>query len=112
MAYAINFFGWCSEGNHDKVWGYVTVQNEELYNFWGRRGKRFSFQKQEGATWLAADNLHHKARDKCRSGRASGTYQDIPINQIETVWPGFYDEFEMQLTMAKISGRFRGATVD
>lgn len=107
MAYEINFFGHCSEDNHDKVWGYVTVQGDELYNFWGKRGKKFAFQKQTGAVWRSSDLLHRKAEEKCRRGRKSGTYVKIPTERIEEVWPGFKDEFDVQLIYAKLSGNFR-----
>lgn len=107
MAYQINFFGHCSEGTHDKVWGFVTGSDGDLHNFWGRRGGKFAFQAHADKSWATADMLHKKAREKCRSGRASGTYRDVPIPDIEKVWPGFYDEFELQLVYAKLSENYR-----
>ncbi len=107
MSYVINFFGWCSEDNHDKVWGFVTVQGDEIYNFWGRRGKKIAFQRQEGSAWASAFTLQRKAEEKCRSGRRNGAYQDIPISKIEEVCPGFHEEFELQLFYAKLANNFR-----
>ncbi len=107
MAYVINFFGHCAQDTHDKVWGYVTVQGDELYNFWGRRGKKFAFQKQPNALWQTADLLKRKAHEKTRPGRASGSYVEIPVEDIELIWPGFYDDFDVQLIYAKLSDNFR-----
>ncbi len=107
MAYKINFFGHCSEAGHDKVWGFVTGSDGELHNFWGKRGKRFAFQAHPSSTWGTAEMLQKKAREKTRAGRASGTYVDIPIADIEKVWPGFYEEFEVQLVYAKLADNFR-----
>lgn len=106
MTYEINFFGWCSEDKHDKVWGYVTVQGDEIYRFWGRRGNRFSFAKEEGS-WRTSDLLQKAARDKTKPGRRSGQYIAVPVHEIEEVWNNFYSEFEHQLIAAKLSGIFR-----
>lgn len=107
--YRINFFGWCSEEGHDKVWGYVTVGDPgsgELYNFWGKRGKRLAFQKHEGV-W-GSDELQKRADQKTRSGRSSGAYRRVPVSDVENVVPGFFNELEKQLTLAKLFDNFRG----
>jgi hypothetical protein len=105
MAYKIEFFGHCSEANHDKVWGYVSMGDNQLYNFWGRRGKKFAFQKHE-LNYSTAHDLQRKANEKC-SPRKNGAYKEIPINNIEQLVPGFYAEFERQLTLAKLFDNFR-----
>ncbi len=112
--YTLNFFGWCSEDGHDKVWGYVTIGSDplnrhtELYNFWGKRGKRLAFQKHEGV-W-GSDELQKRADQKTRSGRSSGAYMRVPVSSIESVVPGFFEELEKQLTLAKLFENFRGNT--
>lgn len=109
--YKVNFFGWCGDDGHDKVWGYVTLgsdalnQHSELYNFWGKRGKRLSFQKHEGI-W-GSDELQKRAEKKTRSGRSSGSYQQIDVGNIENFVPGFFEELENQLTLAKLFDNFR-----
>lgn len=110
--YTLNFFGWCSEDGHDKVWGYVTIGSDplnrhtELYNFWGKRGKRLAFQKHEGV-W-GSDELQKRADQKTRSGRSSGAYRRVPVADVENVVPGFFNELEKQLTLAKLFDNFRG----
>jgi hypothetical protein len=122
MAYEINFFGWCSDEGHDKVWGYVTVGDDQLYNFWGKRGKRFAFQKHVitkkpervfrrlGTDWEAPEfaEFRKKAAEKCKTGRKSGAYTQVPVANIEAIVPGFFNEFEKQLTLAKLFDNFRG----
>ena len=103
----INFFGHCNEGSHDKVWGFVTGSDGTLYNFWGKRGGTFAFQQHPATDWQDANYLHKKSREKCREGRRSGTYSSIPVAEIETVWPGFHDEFDIQIVMAKLGENFR-----
>src|SRR5579859_7519533 len=102
--YVLETFLWChdSAANHDKVWGYVTIasgDDRKLYNFWGRRGKRMSFQRHSGI-W-GSHELLRRTEEKQRP-RVNGTYQAVVLDQIETVCPGFYDEFEKQLTLAKL----------
>ena len=106
--YRINFFGHCNEDGHDKVWGYVTVGDvgaSELYNFWGKRGKRLAFQKHEG--FWGSDELRRRSENKVRSGRKSGTYHRVDPSNIEAVVPGFFEDFEKQLTLAKLFDNFR-----
>lgn len=103
--YRVNFFGWCSEDGHDKVWGYVTV-GEYLYNFWGKRGKRLAFQQHPEGGW-GSDDLYTRSKNKVRSGRKSGAYVEIVPSNIENVVPGFFEEFEKQLTLAKLFENFR-----
>lgn len=128
MAYEINFFGWCAQEGHDKVWGYVTVGDDQLYNFWGKRGGRFNFQKHEISKkpdwwpvwrgsrqiWQAPefDILRRKAEEKCKPGRKNGAYVEISVNEIENVVPGFFNEFEKQLTLAKLFDNFRGSRLE
>lgn len=108
--YQVNFFGWCNEEGHDKVWGYVTVGgrgSKELYNFWGRRGKNLTF-KQHFGTW-GSDDLAKLAAQKVRP-RSNGSYTEINPKNIENLIPGFFESFEKQLTLAKLFDKFHGKT--
>lgn len=107
MAYNIDFFGHCQEDNHDKIWGYATVQDDELYSFWGRRGGNLAFKRHRTNSWMERDTLADKARSKSRYGRRSGYYRPVPSASIEAVWPGFTEAFENQLFLAKMSDQFR-----
>jgi hypothetical protein len=110
MAYTVNFFGWCTDQGHDKVWGYVTLGGGELYNFWGKRGAKFTFQEHPGS-YRDSIMLQKRAAQKVRR-RANGRYDEIDVTKIETVIPGFYDEFEKQLMMAKLFDNFFGKKPD
>ena len=116
MAYKINFFGWCSDDGHDKIWGYVTFyddhREEEVYNFWGRRNGKLSFKDLSDIPfWERKEYCEKKYQEKCRI-RRSGTYKKIPVDQIENVFTNFYDEFEKQLVFAKLFDSFRGKKED
>lgn len=97
MTITVNFFGWCSEGEHDKVWGFVTTEGGTLYNFWGRRGKTLRFKKYEGS-W-GQKELEKKSREKVKP-RPSGQYDEVEVSQIPNVVPGFLDELERDIAMA------------
>lgn len=103
--FTINFFGWCHEDGHDKVWGFVTTSGGTLYNFWGARGKALTFKRYEGR-W-GEQELLRKAEKKTQR-RANGTYRAIPVGQIESVSPGFTDEFAPQLVKAIMFGKLHG----
>ncbi len=105
MGYKINYFGWNNEPGHDKVWGYVTIgegTTAELYNFWGARGKKLAFKKHE-SDFYAVDELRRLASKKTAKG-----YREVPNNDIETLVPEFFEQFEIQLTLAKLFDNFRG----
>ncbi len=100
--FKIEFFAWCKDGDHDKVWGWATIGDDQtLYNFYGRRGKTFMFKRYRHR-W----ELEDKSREKTSEGRKSGTYTEVPAKLIEVVAPGFRDEFQKQLAMAKLFDKF------
>lgn len=122
-SYEIKFFAWCNEGNHDKIWGYVEFKNApepapgtrfyawqrpepgSLYNFWGRRGKTYTFKRHFGK-WGLSD-LETLARKKTHPSGNKEPYRRISIAEIEKVCPGFIKEFEDQLLMAKFSNKVK-----
>jgi hypothetical protein len=126
-SYEIKFFAWCNEGTHDKIWGYVEFKNAptelngralyswekepgSLYNFWGRRGKTYSFKRHFG-NWGQAD-LVRLARKKTHPSGDKEPYRRILTNDIESVCPGFIEEFESQLLMAKFSNKVKTDDTD
>ena len=114
MAYKINRFLLCTEGKHNKIWGYVTLGepgSSRLYNFWGKVGAKLGFQEHNG-NFDTALQFHKQAEEKCRPGRKSGTYKAIPIDQIENHFPGWIESFEKQLTLAKLFESWRGKKED
>lgn len=113
-SYEIKFFAWCKEGTSDKVWGYVEFKNApepawkgarpdpgSLYNFWGRRGKHLSFKRHYGRWDL--HELQRLAQKKLHPSGDKLPYRQIPISEIEKIYPGFTEEFENQLLAAKWS---------
>ena len=42
--YKIKWVGWNNEGNSDKVWGWLEMNDGRKYCFWGRRGKTLQFK--------------------------------------------------------------------
>jgi hypothetical protein len=118
--YTFEFLAWCDEKGSDKVWGYIRLRddNEYLYNFWGRRGKkltwkRYPFDRQhvfdgKHLCWRAlpltiSQELESKGRQKLSKG-----YQQVDLNDIETATPGFTDEFENQFVLAKLFETYHG----
>lgn len=108
--YKLHFLGWYNDPskNSDKVWGYVEVGGQ-LYNFWGRRGKAFTFKRHGSDRW-AEWELEDKARAKRNKG-----YRMIPLtianglyDAVERVCKDFDAEFRSQLMMAKLSDNFHG----
>lgn len=105
--YTIEYMSWCNVNGHDKVWGYISLgQDSRLYNFWGRRGKKYVFKMYKGS-W-SYDTLAKIAIIKERPGRKNGTYQRLSrdIKEIEKIVPNFEEELLSQLTLAKLFDNF------
>jgi len=128
-SYEIKFFAWCNEGNHDKIWGFVEFKNApelnemqkrhpcwyppepgSMYNFWGRRGKTYSFKRHFGLS--GKQDLVTLARKKTHPSGDKEPYRRIDVSEIEKVCPGFIKEFEDQLLMAKFSNKVKTDDTD
>ena len=114
--YKIEFFGWCNEPEHnaDKIWGYVSIGDDSrLYNFWGRRGKTYTFKRYDkpGHRW-DRNVLEDLTREKTKPGRKNGAYRRIAPADVMKIVPNFEQEFEHQLAMAKLFDKFHGETVN
>ena len=102
--YEIDFFAWCQTADHDKIWGWAHVGDDAtLYNFYGKRGSKFSFKR-----YGDLRSLELMAAKKLKAGRPTGTYAEVPIGDIGTIVPGFHEEFGHQLTLAKLFDNFHG----
>ena len=110
--YKVEFFGFCDEPEkgHRKVWGYVSLgEDSYLYNFWGGLGKKFTFKRYEAPKGRWDRNvLEELVRKKTQPHRANGTYQRVHPNDIPKLIPDFHQQFEHQLTLAKLFDNFHG----
>jgi len=121
-SYEFKFFAHCGEDGHDKIWGFVEFKNApedtrdawmkknprwyppepgSLYNFWGPRGKWIKFKRHYGAA--GAHDLEKLASKKLYPSGDKTPYKKISIQDIEKICPGFAEEFENQLLLAKFS---------
>jgi hypothetical protein len=121
--YSFEFLAWCHEKGSDKVWGYIRLRddNEYLYNFWGRRGKKLTWKRYafDGYYYYnstlrqtvlgrydTCSELQMKGQQKLAKG-----YQQVDLNDIEAVTPGFTEEFESQFVLAKLFETYHGEGV-
>lgn len=98
--YNYKFIGWSTEGNSDKVWGVIFLENPDKdasyrawwlpieYNrithakcvtFWGRRGKKFQSKVSEDNYELA-----ELIQSKLKKG-----YKSVDTSHLENVYPEF-----------------------
>ena len=40
------YIGWNTSGSSDKIWGIISA-GENVYTFWGRRGKKYQFKEDQ-----------------------------------------------------------------
>jgi hypothetical protein len=83
--------GWFNEGNSDKIWGILEV-NDATYNFWCRRGAKMQFKRTDSTKYW------HKA-DK--------GYRSITAEKLEQIYPGFFQEAESNLVFDLMAGKVR-----
>jgi hypothetical protein len=91
------FIGWCKEGNHDKVWGVICLQEPEYreslhgwvagkyLTFWGRRGAKLQ-------TKLVV-NIKYEVEKLCSKKLDKG-YKKIHKDDLDKVYPEFETDLE------------------
>lgn len=87
----IYWAGWFKEGNSDKIWGILDVNNT-YYNFWCRRSAKMQFKQ--------ADSLKY-------SHKESKGYKNITPQKLEEIYPGFFEEAESNLVFDLMAGKVR-----
>lgn len=83
--------GWYKDGTSDKIWGILRA-GDAYYNFWCRRGAKMQFK--------AID--YPKYGHKEKKG-----YRPISDAQLETIYPGFFDEAQSNLVFALMADKVR-----
>lgn len=102
------FIGWCSEDNHDKVWGYFLrdkgtwagASKEWGWNcviFWARRGKAMQFKAD-----TTGSDLQKLVRSKLNKG-----YDRITYRKLIEIWPNFDKECEEKLMWDILAGKVK-----
>ena len=87
------WIGWMKEGSSDKVWGVITLVEEERYNngnfwptpgkyctFWGRRGKKLQTKIVEGSNY----EINKMICKKTEKG-----YEGVDMTKLNEVYPEF-----------------------
>ena len=83
--------GWFKDGTSDKIWGILKV-GDAYYNFWCKRGAKMQFKS------IDYPKYDHK--------RKKG-YREISDSQLETIYPGFFDEAQSNLVFALMADKVR-----
>jgi hypothetical protein len=89
--YQIMWVGWNSQGNHDKIWGWLKMADGRIYAFWGRRGKKLRF-KQHDREW--------DVRLKVDEKRFKKGYDMVLPSRYDELVKDFLDEVEIWCTTA------------
>lgn len=85
------FIGWCKEGNHDKVWGLIELQEFKYYGkrefltVWGRRGAKL----QTKLVQLDSHEVNKLCDQKINRG-----YVELETKELEDVYPEFRTDLE------------------
>ena len=95
------WIGWMQEGTSDKVWGVITLVEEERYTtpgkyctFWGRRGKKLQTKIVEGSNY----EINKMICKKTEKG-----YEGVDMTKLNEVYP----EFEADLKKTAFWASFK-----
>lgn len=91
--YEVHWLGHMKEGSHDKVWGWLRIDDGRIYAFWGRRGKTLRFKEHQ--TTYSAEQV---ARQKANKG-----YVSVSKLTYDTLVPDFKEELEIAFATAQLS---------
>jgi len=114
-AYKLESLYWNNEGTSDKIWGHISTDSGNLFNFWGKRqvvdkdglgtnGKRpsLSFKKHTSKSTLI--DLGFKKTQK--------GYKRIAVEDVETICEGFTEFFDYALVTARMTGAVKTDDMD
>lgn len=91
------FIGWCNEGKHDKIWGYLKVDGE-FVTFWGKRTAKLTFKRDRD---YSNDDCFTLAQKK----RAKG-YDTTSYEALCEMDPTFEDRFDSDLMLTMLGNTF------
>jgi hypothetical protein len=100
MKVDFKFIGWNCHDNHDKVWGFFTVDESVTYRqpcyiFWGKRGGSMRFKKD-----VIGSAIYGLESSKMKKG-----YDRISEAQLLKIWPDFYDDLEARLSWLTLANK-------
>jgi hypothetical protein len=86
--------GWCKEGVHDKVWGIILleendvgwpIRNNKYLTFWGRRGAKLQTKLVTCSSYDASEMFNKKIKRG---------YDRVDKNKLDSVYPDFQSDLE------------------
>ena len=91
----------------NKVWGWMVpaagnpMQNKQhtAFAFWAVVGKSISVNKHSG--WKPSLHMDAIAKKKVQN-----QYTEIPVGQLETMWPDIHDAIEQKMLFMQLSDGF------
>lgn len=85
------WIGWNNEGNSDKVWGIIKINDVDAFDgnyvsFWGRRGAKLQTKIYEHVAYWEMETLYEKKENK--------GYEQIDPAKLNHVYPEFERDLE------------------
>jgi predicted DNA-binding WGR domain protein len=97
------FFGWCTDGSSDKIWGVISAQGEWL-TFWGGRKKKLSFKKSD--EYSSCGTKNETALEKLIRSKRSKGYVSTTMAEMNSLDPEFETRFEEELVLCMLANNF------
>jgi len=96
--FAVRWVGRCKYDQHDKIWGWFFNNPESKDNavqttchvFWARTGKSVSFKTHSFNKW---------EMKRLISNKESKGYVSISVDELEKLWPSFFDDLENRFVL-------------
>lgn len=94
------FIGWCNDGKHDKVWGYIELNAKsgtygDYVVFWGRRGRALQTKIHRDTSYWT---MYKLSESKERKG-----YVSVDSNKLAEVYPEFEHDLEQTAILGVLS---------
>ncbi len=96
LGYKIVWLGWNEKENYDRIWGYLKMDDDRHYAFWGKRNGRQQFKpQQEWRIGMLVSQQENKG------------YKKIDPSHYEEIAPGFQESVEIWLMTNILADTFR-----
>lgn len=96
--YTICWLGWNNKGNHDKIWGWLKMNDGRFFAFWGRRGGKLRFQEHL-TSYTLLQSCHEKQSKK--------GYVYIKPTEYDNLVSDFLTEIEIYFMEASLEDKIQ-----
>lgn len=95
--YTLVWLGYNDKPNYNRIWGWIKMNNNQNYAFWGVCGQKLDFK------------FHHYdfSLSSTKDKMIKKGFKSITLEEYQELYPSFIDDLEIWYTAAVLSDTMR-----